>query len=151
MSIDARSFEEVHIDRQQRATEACFMCEGQIDDAFPFGDTPKVVRCRPIVLPDGTVMACSCVAPMDATDDLAIGNVMESSLLEMWVSERMKQIRASFGSKKLNKTCAGCDMYRNPELYRTSEGRERARVNLARYEGKVVKRAKRASGAFSGG
>jgi radical SAM protein with 4Fe4S-binding SPASM domain len=105
----------------------------------------------PIVLPDGTVMACSCVAAMDATDDLAIGNVMESSLLEMWVSERMKQIRASFGSKKLNKTCAGCDMYRNPELYRTSEGRERARVNLARYEGKVVKRAKRASGAFSGG
>jgi len=105
----------------------------------------------PIVLPDGTVMACSCVAAMDAIEDLAIGNVMQTSLLDIWASERMKQIRASFGVEGLNKTCAGCDMYRRPELYRTSEGRERAKVNLARYEGQPVKRVKKASGAFSGG
>jgi radical SAM protein with 4Fe4S-binding SPASM domain len=105
----------------------------------------------PIVLPDGTVMACSCVAAMDAIEDLAIGNVMQNSLLDIWVGEQMKHIRASFGSDQLNETCAGCDMYRNTELYRTSEGRERARVNLARYEGQTVKRIKRASGAFSGG
>jgi radical SAM protein with 4Fe4S-binding SPASM domain len=105
----------------------------------------------PIVLPDGTVMACSCVAAMDAIEDLAIGNVMQSSLLDIWASERMKQIRASFGGEGLNKTCAGCDMYRKPELYRTSEGRERAKINLARYEGQTAKRHKKTSGAFSGG
>lgn len=105
----------------------------------------------PIVVPDGTVMACSCVAAMDAVEDLAIGNVMQASLLDIWVSERMKQIRASFGGNELNKSCAGCDMYRKPEMYRTSEGRERAKINLTRYEGQVVKRTKKASGAFSGG
>lgn len=105
----------------------------------------------PIVLPDGTVMACSCVAAMDAIEDLAIGNVMETGLLDIWVSERMKQIRASFGGDALNRTCAGCDMYRKPELYRTSEGRERAKINMARHEGQTVRRVKKASGAFSGG
>ena len=62
----------------------------------------------------------------------------------------MKQLRSSFGTDRLNKTCAGCDMYRNLELYRTAEGRERAKINRDRYEGKIVTRPK-AVGAFSGG
>jgi len=104
----------------------------------------------PIVLPDGTVMACSCVAAMDAVADLGIGNVMTASLTEIWRNDAMKRLRASFAEGGLNPTCAGCDMYRGLELYRTSEGRERARINRARGQGEVVHRGK-PRGAFSGG
>ncbi len=91
----------------------------------------------PIVLPDGTVMACSCVAAIDAVADLGIGNVLQSSLLEIWQSQILKRLRDSFGSTSLNKTCAGCDMYRDLEFYRTRQGRRRAQVNRARYSGLV--------------
>jgi radical SAM protein with 4Fe4S-binding SPASM domain len=104
----------------------------------------------PIVLPDGTVMACSCVAAMDAVADLGVGNVMSGDLLEIWRSDGMRRLRASFGTAELNRTCAGCDMYRDLELYRTSEGRERARISRARERGEVVHRD-RPDGAFSGG
>jgi radical SAM protein with 4Fe4S-binding SPASM domain len=105
----------------------------------------------PIVLPDGTVMACSCVAAMDAIADLGIGNILQSSLLDIWQSQALQQLRSSFGSPELNSTCAGCDMYRDTELYRTSEGRERAKINTERRTGKLVKRKRKAAGAFSGG
>jgi radical SAM protein with 4Fe4S-binding SPASM domain len=104
----------------------------------------------PIILPDGTVMACSCVAAMDAVTDLGIGNVTSENLLEIWRNDRMRRLRASFGTTELNRTCAGCDMYRDPGLYRTSEGRERARINRLRGAGKIVRREK-PRGAFSGG
>lgn len=129
-------------------------------EVLPSGMRLRVVSSRketcvqlyngPIVLPDGTVMACSCVAAMDAVADLAIGNVLSESLLEIWRNDRMRKLRASFGTPELNPTCAGCDMYRDLELYRTSEGRERAGVNQARAEGEVVRREK-PRGAFSGG
>jgi radical SAM protein with 4Fe4S-binding SPASM domain len=91
----------------------------------------------PIVLPDGTVMACSCVAAMDAVADLGIGNILESSLPEIWRSQKLKDLRERFGTKALNKTCAGCDMYRDLEFYRTGDGRRRAALNRARHSGLV--------------
>jgi MoaA/NifB/PqqE/SkfB family radical SAM enzyme len=105
----------------------------------------------PIVLPDGKVIACSCVAAMDAVEDLGIGDIMSTSLIDIWTGESMRRIRAGFGDGAPNPTCAGCDMYRDLELYRTAEGRERAAVNLARATGKVHKRKRKAAGAFSGG
>jgi len=104
----------------------------------------------PIVLPDGTVMACSCVAAMDAVADLGIGNVLTGSLAEIWTNDRMQKLRRSFAEGGLNKTCAACDMYRGLELYRTSEGRERARLNRERQAGSFERREK-PKGAFSGG
>jgi len=91
----------------------------------------------PIVLPDGTVMGCSCVAAIDAVADLGIGNILETSLLEIWQGQLLQQLRDSFGTASLNKTCAGCDMYRDLEFYRTGEGRKRAAVNRARHSGLV--------------
>ena len=105
----------------------------------------------PIVLPDGTVLGCSCVASMDAIADLGIGNVLEADLAELWTNDRMKALRSSFGTASLNPTCSGCDMYREPELYRTREGRQRAEVNLLRLEGIPIKRDQRAADPFSGG
>src|SRR6266496_2640124 len=103
----------------------------------------------PIVLPDGTVMACSCVASMDAISDLGIGNIMDASLLEIWTSSRMKSLRSSFMDGSLNATCAGCDMYRDLELYRTSEGRKRAGINQMRDEGLAIRRSDKSHTPFS--
>jgi radical SAM protein with 4Fe4S-binding SPASM domain len=106
----------------------------------------------PIILPDGTVMACSCVASMDAIPDLGIGNIMEAALLEIWTSSRMKSLRSSFFKDgDLNATCADCDMYRDLELYRTSEGRKRAEINHMRDEGLAIRRSDKPHNPFSGG
>jgi radical SAM protein with 4Fe4S-binding SPASM domain len=104
----------------------------------------------PIVLSNGEILCCSCVASMDSAHDLGIGNILRDDLLEAWTSERLRQIRAAFQNGKLSATCGGCDMYRDLELYRTSEGRERARLNLARHRGELVRR-QAAAGPFSGG
>lgn len=85
----------------------------------------------PAVLLDGTVIICSCVAAMDAVDDLKIGDIREASLSEIWRSERARRIRQSFGRPDLNETCRKCEMYRDLELYRTRVGWKRAVHNLA--------------------
>jgi radical SAM protein with 4Fe4S-binding SPASM domain len=105
----------------------------------------------PIVLADGTVMACSCVASMDATADLGIGNVLETPLLEIWQGDQLRRIRQQFESQTLNRTCATCDMYRDLDLYRTREGRLRATLNRQRASGMVVGREDRPAVPFSGG
>lgn len=104
----------------------------------------------PIVLSNGEMLACSCVASMDAIPNLGIGNILKDDLLEVWTGERLRLIRDGFQRGALNQTCDGCDMYRNLELYRTSEGRERAKLNSMRHHGAVIKR-KNVSGPFSGG
>ena len=93
----------------------------------------------PMVLPDGTVMGCSCVAAMDAIKDLCIGNIMNASLGEIWSSTAVHNLRSSFTAGSLNSTCSGCDMYRDLEFYRTADGRRRAHLNADRAQGKVVK------------
>src|ERR1700688_310015 len=104
----------------------------------------------PIVLPDGTVMGCSCVAAMDAVKDLGIGNVMKTPLEKIWSDAPMQRLRSSFGTGALNSTCAGCDMYRDLEFYRTADGRRRGLLNVARAQGKILKTAT-AHRPFSGG
>jgi radical SAM protein with 4Fe4S-binding SPASM domain len=107
----------------------------------------------PIVLPDGDVLGCSCVAAMDAIPDLLIGNIMTSGLLEIWSGARMKQLREQFrpGGCGLNETCASCEMYRNLEIYRTREGHIRAELNRKRLAGENAKHIDRPKGVFTGG
>lgn len=105
----------------------------------------------PIVLPDGAVLCCNCVAAMGAIQDLKIGEILQSTLSEIWSGARMRELRSSFGTSQLNSTCADCDMYRDLEFYRTKDGRQRAKLNLARAEGKVVQTQGRANRPFSGG
>jgi MoaA/NifB/PqqE/SkfB family radical SAM enzyme len=106
----------------------------------------------PIVLPDGTVLACSCVAAMDAVEDLRIGNIMEHSLAELYAGQALRGLRNQFKSGGcLNKTCTGCDMYRGLELYRTREGRRRAELNRRRHLGELISRKDQPDEAFSGG
>lgn len=104
----------------------------------------------PIVLTDGTVQACSCVASIDAGGDLGIGNIQDDTLLNLWQGERLRKLRKDFETKSLNPTCTGCDMYRGLDLYRSRDGRKRAQANLARAHGDIVKRS-RSKGPFQGG
>nr|MCU0600065.1 SPASM domain-containing protein [Desulfobacterales bacterium] len=107
----------------------------------------------PIVLPDGEVLACPCVAAMDAVSDLRIGNILQQSLQDIYTGDLMRQLRDQFRSGRvdMNKTCANCEMYRNLELYRTREGRVRAAMNRNRHGGEVFKRGDKARHIFQGG
>jgi MoaA/NifB/PqqE/SkfB family radical SAM enzyme len=105
----------------------------------------------PMVLPDGVVIACGCVASMDALGDLAIGSVLEDDLGEVWRRHELQRIRDSFGTSVLNATCRTCDMYRDLELYRTAEGRRRASISRRRARGEAVRREDVSRGAFAGG
>jgi radical SAM protein with 4Fe4S-binding SPASM domain len=105
-----------------------------------------------MVLIDGTVVACACLAAMDAVPDLRIGNVMENDLLEIYSSEATRQLRDQFRTNgALNRTCASCDAYQDCELYRTKEGRIRAELNRKRAQGTVCKRTDKAKLPFAGG
>ena len=107
----------------------------------------------PIVLPDGVVLACSCVAAMDAVDDLSIGNILDGNLLDIFGGTRMREIRAQFTAcgEPMNRTCSECEMYRNLELYRTKEGQIRADLNRKRRGGIRVRREDKADHIFQGG
>ena len=105
----------------------------------------------PIVLADGQVMACSCVAAMDASADLNIGDLQTASLVDIWRGEELRRFRDSFRNGSLNGTCATCDMYRNLDLYRSSEGRTRAALNARRAASEVVHRPDAPRGPFPGG
>ena len=94
----------------------------------------------PVVLADGTVLGCSCVAAMDAIGTLGIGDITRESLGAIWRSEAMARLRASFQRGPLNDTCRSCDAYRNLDFYCTREGRARARINQIRGAGGVVRR-----------
>jgi radical SAM protein with 4Fe4S-binding SPASM domain len=105
-----------------------------------------------MVLFDGTVVACACIAAMDAVSDLRIGNILENPLLEIYRGGAMRELRDQFRKDGvLNRTCANCDAYQNCELYRTKEGRIRAELNRTRSQGKVRNRADRATVPFAGG
>jgi hypothetical protein len=88
---------------------------------------------------------------MDAIADLGIGNILNSDLLEIWRSHRLRELRDGFGTNALNKTCAGCDMYRDLEFYRTRAGRLRATMNRARLSGLVQVAPADHLAPFSGG
>jgi MoaA/NifB/PqqE/SkfB family radical SAM enzyme len=107
----------------------------------------------PIVLSNGEVLACGCVAAMDAAPDLLIGSILKENLIEIYTSNLMHQLRNQFNSDglPLNNTCSKCDMYRNLEFYRTSEGRKRATMNRKRLSGNVVSRQEKATNIFNGG
>jgi radical SAM protein with 4Fe4S-binding SPASM domain len=104
-----------------------------------------------MVLPDGTVVGCNCVAAMDAVKDLGIGNILQASLADIWSGHSMLKLRSSFGSGALNSTCTNCDMYRNLEFYRTRDGRQRSALNQARKQGRILKTKAATAAPFSGG
>jgi MoaA/NifB/PqqE/SkfB family radical SAM enzyme len=65
---------------------------------------------------DGQVRACACrfaeAENEDGKDDLYLGNIMESSLTEIWLGSEIKRLRSSFREGNLPLVCRNCTMYR---------------------------------------
>jgi radical SAM protein with 4Fe4S-binding SPASM domain len=64
------------------------------------------------VYSNGKVGACNCV-DFEASSELILGNVAETSLVEMWQGERLQQIRSDWrAGKRIPGVCEQCRMYR---------------------------------------
>ena len=84
----------------------------------------------PIIFVDGRVGLCGC-RDYNADSELIIGHIMEDSLLNIWHSERVKQVREKFRKQSLPDICSKCTTYANLDLYREQRGREiRNFINL---------------------
>jgi len=97
-----------------------------------WGDQKKPEPCiiiyhGPVIMPDGNVIACNCHTAMDPVEDLILGNIKYSSLCEIWRGSRTHALITQFIEKRLNERCQNCTTYRNLDLYRTFQGRERLR------------------------
>jgi radical SAM protein with 4Fe4S-binding SPASM domain len=88
----------------------------------------------PVILEDGTVQACYRAPQTMDSRDLVIGNVMRSSLGEIWTSYQMRRLRESFQQGCAAETCRQCGLYENLATLRGPEGRKMARENRARFE-----------------
>ncbi len=98
----AASFRETFADRVDRVQQIPLLTEGE-----------RRTRCRepwrsgPVVLQDGRVTVC-CV---DHDGDLAVGDVREQSLKEIWNGPRMRAVRKAHASGELPPLCAKCTEY----------------------------------------
>ncbi|MFZ4574181.1 MAG: radical SAM protein [Phycisphaerales bacterium] len=88
----------------------------------------------PSVLSNGVVVACNCLASMDAEADITIGDITSQSLLDIWRGEKVAKLRKSFTEGGLNQTCARCTMYQSLDTFRSLEGRRIARTSKAAFE-----------------
>jgi len=85
----------------------------------------------PIVFSNGDVGLCGC-QDLNASSELVVGNIMESSLLEIWQSDRVTEIRNRFLSNPPD-ICGPCGFYRNLDGLRTVEGLRRTWLTQKRF------------------
>ena len=85
----------------------------------------------PIVFANGNVGLCGC-RDFNADSQLIIGNIMEKSLLELWQSRRVKDLRRSFYENQAPQICKKCTTYANLDLLRTTSGTRRAKLTQLR-------------------
>ena len=89
----------------------------------------------PIVFVDGSVGLCGC-RDYNADSELIVGNIMERSLLEIWQSEKVKELRERFRRREFPQICRSCSTYANLDMYRRKPGSKRAALVRARFEPK---------------
>lgn len=85
----------------------------------------------PLVYTDGAVGLCGC-RDFNADSELIVGNVADDSLLSIWRSPRVAEIRQGFRDGDFPEICRKCTTYCNLDLYRTTPGTERAKLTRAR-------------------
>ena len=78
---------------------------------------------------DGHVRLCGCRFNNGTEyDELIVGHIGESSLLEIWQSDKVKEIRKNFIAKKLVSVCQSCTHYA------PYSGNERAEYKIEEYK-----------------
>ncbi|RJQ43498.1 MAG: radical SAM protein [Nitrospiraceae bacterium] len=81
----------------------------------------------PIVFVDGKVGLCGC-RDFNAQSELVIGNIIESNLLDLWQSEKTRNLRQRFTDGNFPDICKKCTTYANLDLYRSKRGVSRAEL-----------------------
>lgn len=89
----------------------------------------------PIVFVDGSVGLCGC-RDYNADSELIVGNIMERPLLEIWQSEKVKELRERFSKRDFPQICRNCSTYANLDMYRSKPGSERGELTRSRFESK---------------
>jgi MoaA/NifB/PqqE/SkfB family radical SAM enzyme len=89
----------------------------------------------PVVFSNGDVSLCGC-QDFNASSELVVGNIMKSSLLELWQSARVAEIRRDFMTKPPD-LCQKCGFYRNLDTLRTVDGVRRAWLTHRRFKGSL--------------
>jgi len=89
----------------------------------------------PVVFVDGSVGLCGC-RDFNANSELVVGNIMDRSLLEIWQSQEVKELRESFRNGKFPTICKTCSTYSNLDMYRRKPGSDRADLVRSRFESK---------------
>lgn len=81
----------------------------------------------PTIFVDGKVGLCGC-RDFNADSELIIGNILESSLLDLWQSESVRRLRKRFWNEEFPDICKKCSNYANLDLYRSKRGSLRAKL-----------------------
>ena len=93
----------------------------------------------PIVFVDGSVGLCGC-RDFNANSELVIGNIKDRSLLEIWQSQEVKDLRERFRGEKFPVICQTCSTYSNLDMYRRKPGVDRTSQIISRFESKLQNR-----------
>lgn len=67
-----------------------------------------------MILHDGSAIACGC-RNLNNDSGLYIGNVQETTLIELWRSTRLAEIRAGFREGRFPEACVDCSLYTNTD------------------------------------
>jgi len=76
------------------------------------------------ISPNGNVIGCGCI---DWNEEYVIGNIKESSILEIWRNAKAEQFRNAFENGKIPKICRECALY-------TSVKTAYSRIELLKYD-----------------
>jgi len=86
----------------------------------------------PIVFSNGDVGMCGC-RDFNADSELIIGNINDRTLLDIWQSEKVHELRTRFKDGKFPDICNECSGYADLTLYRTKMGAKRAQEIESRF------------------
>jgi len=78
---------------------------------------------EPLVQWDGNITACPC-RDLDGDAEFSLGNIVEKSLIEMWRSDKLRNLRISFFEGKIPSMCSGCRHYNDISILRAPHFRK---------------------------
>lgn len=78
----------------------------------------------PVIYVDGKIGLCGC-RDLNANSELIVGDIKTDRLIDVWQSNKVKELRKRFYRGDIPEICKKCTNYGNLNFYRTKEGNER--------------------------
>ena len=82
---------------------------------------------------NGDVTVCGC-RDLNGDSELILGNIMETSLIDLWNGEKLKKIRQGFRKGEIPDICKDCSHYDSIKNSKTFHFWREARKNLKLYK-----------------